>query len=192
MFCIFCVSRLRNIQYICFYKLQVKRRILYKLFLVVFAGITIASCIKKPKYRSEPVIEYKDFLRYGDPSDPDSVELVISFTDNEGDIGIEQGDTNNSIFKSGNLFMVYYYDSNGTWTAFDPNPAAPFDTMIIPYRVPVALQEGDDSEPMKGLIYVKQKFPFKWATHTKLMYRVHMYDKALHKSNTIDTPPIEF
>lgn len=172
--------------------LQMKLTMPYKLVLVFLVGITISSCVKKPKYSSTPDIAYTDFLRYGDPSDPDSVELVVSFTDNEGDIGLEQGDTNNSIFKLGNLFMVYFYDSAGVWAAFDPVQATPFDTMIIPYRVPVALQEGDDSEPMKGLIYVKQKWPFKWATHKKIMYKVHMYDKALHKSNTIETPAIEF
>ncbi len=169
-----------------------KRRSPYIIILAVFAGITVSSCIKKPKYPSEPVIAYKDFLRYGNPSDPDSVELVVSFTDNEGDIGIKQGDTNNSIFKLGNLFMIYYYDSNGVWAAFDLNQAPPFDTMIIPYRVPLVLQEGDDSEPMKGLIYVKQKKPITGPGHNKIMYKVYMYDKAMHKSNTIETPPIEF
>ena len=164
----------------------------YIIIFAVFAGIAVSSCIKKPTYPSEPVIEYKDFLRYGNSSDPDSVELVVSFTDNEGDIGLEQGDTNNSIFKLGNIFMVFYYDSNGTWAAFDPNAAAPFDTMIIPYRVPLVLQEGDESEPMKGLIYVKQKKPIKFSEHKKIMYKVYMYDKAMHKSNTVDTPPIEF
>lgn len=169
-----------------------KLRILYKLVLAVFVGIAISSCRDKPVYPSEPVIVYEDFLRYGDFSDPDSVELVVSFTDNEGDIGIEQGDTNNSIFKLGNLFMVYYYDSNGTWAAYDPILASPFDTMIIPYRVPLVLQEGDNSEPMKGLIYVKQYRPLKAPDHNKIMYKVYMYDKALHKSNTIETPAFEF
>lgn len=161
---------------------------------MVFAGITLASCIDKPIYPSEPVIEYKDFIRYGsDPSNPDSVDLVISFTDNEGDIGLEQADTF-GIFKYGNLYMIYFYDSanTGNWVAYDytSNPLPPFDTLKIPYRVPPVLPDGEESEPMKGLIYVKQK-PF-IKVHDRIMYKVYMYDKASHKSNTVDSPPIEF
>ena len=176
-----------------------KRRILYKLAIVVFAGAVISSCIKKPKYPTQPVITYKDFLRYGASSNPDSVELVVSFTDNEGDIGFGQEDIDNSSLKLGNFFMTYFYDSAGIWAAHDYTqpPLPPFDTLKIYYWVPPVLQEGDDSEPMKGLIYVKLKklispnnipiFPDK-----KIKFVVNMYDKAMHKSNTIETPAIQF
>ena len=95
--------------------------------------------------------------------------------------------------------MVYFYDSLEQWAAFDYTspPLPPFDTLKIFYRVPPVLNEGEASEPMKGLIYVKQ---FKLQStnnapifpHNKIKFTVYMYDKALHKSNTIDTPTIEF
>lgn len=50
--------------------------------------LTISSCVKKPVYPSEPVIAYSDFLHYGNFSNPDSVELAFTFTDNEGDEGL--------------------------------------------------------------------------------------------------------
>lgn len=174
-----------------------KLTIVYKLVLVVFAAIAISSCIKKPQYPSEPVIAYKDFLRYGNPSNPDSVELVFSFTDNEGDIGLEQADTQ-GVLKLGNVYMIYFYDSAGTWVALDMTLTTPqFDTLKIYYRVPPVLQEGDESEPMKGLIYVKQYKPESTNNlpifpHNKIKFVAYMYDKALHKSNTIETPAIEF
>ena len=179
-----------------------KVRPLYILFAMIFAGITFFSCKDKPVYPSEPVIAYKDFLRYGnDPSSPDSVELVVSFTDNEGDIGFDQADTN-GIFgngdslKYGNFWMIdYYWDTaggTGHWTPFDNGPPdiPPIDTHKIAYRVPLVLPDGDPSEPMKGLIYVKQKnfavlFP-------RMKYVAYMFDKAKHKSNVIETPPIDF
>src|SRR5690348_7612546 len=111
-----------------------KKGLLYVVFLTVLG---YSSCIKKPVYPSEPVIAYKDFIRYGaDPTNPDSVELVVTFTDNEGDIGLEQTDTS-GIFKYGNIWMEYYYDSanTGIWAAFDSSIAspAPFDTFRVAY-----------------------------------------------------------
>ena len=159
----------------------------------LFLMLVFASCVDKPVYPSQPVIAYKDFLRYGSYASPDSVEAVISFTDNEGDIGLEKADTN-GIFNAGNLYMVYLYDStgNGDWRMWDNDPStAVMDTFMVAYRVPPVLPEGDPKEPMKGLIYVKL-FSFHPPVHPKIMYVVYLYDKALHRSDTIHTPAILF
>lgn len=160
-------------------------------YLLILIALAYGSCIDKPSYPSEPVIAYKDFIRYGsDPSNPDSVELVVSFTDNEGDIGLEQGDTH-GLFKDGNIWLVYFFDTSGVWEAYDTSVTTPqFDTFKVAYRVPPVLPEGDPAEPMKGLIYVKQS-PF-IKVFDKIKYEVYMYDKALHKSNLIETPPLDF
>lgn len=165
-----------------------KANLTYILILFVLA---YTSCIEKPTYPSEPVIAYKDFIRYGnDPANPDSVEVVVSFTDNEGDIGLDQADTH-GLFKEGNIWLVFYYDSNGTWAAYDETPSTPaFDTFKVAYRVPPVLPAGDPAEPMKGLIYVKQN-PFVKVADT-IKYQIYLYDRALHKSDTIHTPAITF
>lgn len=170
---------------------------MYKLVFILFAAIAIASCIKKEVYPSQPVITYKNFLRYGsNPASPDSMELVVSFTDNEGDIGLESSDTN-GIFKRGNFWMIYLYDSSGVWAAGDSNLVTPqIDTIRKGYRIPPEVLPPDDaSEPMKGLIYIKQKKipsgpPI--VSHKKIKYIVYLYDKAFHKSDTIHTPAIIF
>ncbi len=169
-----------------------KKTLLYTL---LFTALVYSSCIEKPVYPSTPVIAYENFLKYGnDPKNPDSVELVVSFTDNEGDIGLEQSDTVPAFFKSGNIWLVYFYDSanTGIWAAYDNSPASPvpFDTFKFAYRVPPVLPPGDPSEPMKGFIYVKQK-PFVKA-HESIKYVVYLYDRALHRSDTIHTPKISF
>jgi hypothetical protein len=159
---------------------------------IVLLGLIIVSCKDKPVYPSTPVIAYKDFIRYGNPSNPDSVELVISFTDNEGDIGLDQTDTF-GIFKSGNIYMDYYiWDTTGVdhWSPADDPLTPALDTFKIAYRVPPVLPPGDPAEPMKGLIYVKQK-PFV-KVFNKIKYVVYLYDKAYHRSDTIHTPPIIF
>ena len=166
------------------------KKISFALF--VLSLVSISSCVRKPVYPSEPVIEYKNFVRYGKPSDPDSTVLIISFTDNEGDIGLGQADTQ-GIFKNGNLWMVYLYDSlkNNIYVPFDSSLTTPkFDTLKIAYRVPVLLPKNNSSEPIKGLIYVKQA-PF-IKIHDRIKYEIYLYDKALHRSKKIKTLPIEF
>jgi hypothetical protein len=168
----------------------VKKIIIYSFFLL---GLTLASCRDKPSYPSTPVIKYQDFIRYGNPSDPDSVELVIAFTDNEGDIGLNQTDTF-GIFKKGNLYGDYYYwdtTGSGHWSPADDPTTPAIDTFRIAYRVPPVLPQGDPSEPMKGLIYVKQIAPVN-TFYKKIMYVVYLYDKAYHRSDTIHTPVILF
>ena len=160
-------------------------------YILILIALIYASCVKKPVYPSTPVIAYKDFIRYGNPSNPDSVELVVSFTDNEGDIGLQQSDTIGDN-KYGNLWMVYYFDTAGYWEPFDSSLVSPipFDTFKVAYRVPPVLPDGDPAEPMKGLIYVKQS-PFV-KVFDKMKYVVYLYDLAGHRSDTIHTPAIIF
>jgi hypothetical protein len=161
-------------------------------YVVIFLSPFWASCIKKPTYPSKPVIAYRDFLRYGNFSNPDSVDLVVSFTDNEGDVGLSQKDVQ-GIFSVGNIYLDYYsWDTAGTdhWSPVDDPMTAAIDTFKIAYRVPEVLPDGDSSEPMKGLIFVKQK-PFV-KIFDKIMFVVYLYDKAGNKSDTIHTPPIIF
>ena len=172
-----------------------KIRGLYSIWVPALAGITLYSCVKKPVYPSEPVIVYSDFIRYGNnPQNPDSVEVVVSFTDNEGDVGLGQADTVPAMFKTGNIWLIYYYDStgNGDWSPYDdvPVPIGVMDTFKRGYRIPPVLPDGDPDEPVKGLIFVKLS-PFV-AIHPRIKYEVFMYDKALHKSNTIETPALDF
>lgn len=67
----------------------------FKYTFFALAGIIMASCATPPEFPIEPFIEFvslsKDTMLNGTGSD-DSVELVFSFTDGDGDIGFPQGD----------------------------------------------------------------------------------------------------
>lgn len=181
--------------------LAVKSR---RIIIVVLTSIAVGfiySCVKKPTYSSTPLIKYNNVFRYGhNQSNPDSIEVAINFEDEEGDVGLEQSDTF-GIFKNGNLFLVYYYDSANVpspyhWLPYDATspPLPPFDTTIIVFRVPPVLPPNETSQPMKGTIYAKlKKNPFiALPGHKIIKYKIYLYDKAMHKSNTIDTDPIIF
>lgn len=171
---------------------NMKKGTIYTLILI---ALVYTSCIDKPNYPSTPVIAYKDFIRYGnDPSNPDSVEVVVSFTDNEGDIGLSQADTvgPGGLFNYGNIWLIELHDSAGHWAAYDTSEATavPFDTFRFAYRVPPVLPDGDPAEPMKGLIYVKQS-PYA-KVFDKIKYIIYLYDRAGHRSDTVHSPPIVF
>ena len=177
----------------------VKIRTLYKVVSLGGAVIAFSSCVDKPTYPSEPVIAYEDFIRYGNPSSPDSVEAVFSFTDNEGDIGMRQEDVNGVFsgtdsLKFGNFYMIYFYwDTTGSdhWSPYDLDLSTPdIDTLKVYYRVPLVLPDGDPDEPVKGLLYVKQSLFIN--PYPKIMYKAYMYDMARHKSNVVDTPELNF
>ena len=166
----------------------------------VFSGLFIYSCVKKPSYSSTPVISYNNFFRYGvNASDPDSIVLAINFQDEEGDIGLDQSDMN-GVFKYGNLWLVYYYDSANVypyyWCPFDTSvgPLTPFDTLKIPFRVPVVLPQNETSQPMKGIIYAKlnRMIIRPLPSHKTIMYQIYLYDRAMHKSNVVLTPVYVF
>ena len=161
---------------------------LSKIALVVLLNTLFFSCVKKPIYPSEPVIAYENFLRYGDPSDPDSVEIVIFFTDNEGDIGLDPQSA-----PKGNI-CVYesYWDTTGVghWAVYDPPLTPQVDTSFNYYFVPLVLSDGDPEEPMKGMIFIKLR-PFV-KIFDRIKYTIYMTDLAQHKSNTIETASITF
>ena len=170
--------------------------------LAIIAVGFIYSCVKKPTYPSTPLISYNNVFRYGKQTDPDSIEVAINFQDEEGDVGLDQSDTF-GIFKNGNLWLVYYYDSGNVHPTIPPyyfcawdsssNPLPPFDTLKIGYRVPRVLPPNETSQPMKGIIYAKLKKPsIKLPVHRVIMYKIYMYDRAMHKSNTIKTPELIF
>ena len=155
-------------------------------FLIFFMVLVLDSCIHKPVYPSQPVIAYKDFIRYGNPANPTTAELVVSFTDNEGDISLPN--------KEPSLCMVYFYwDTTGVdhWSAYDMHSGiGTFDTLKFCLWVPQVLPNGDSSEPMKGLIYAKLD-PF-IKLHNRIKYVVYLKDQAGHTSDTIHTPAFTF
>lgn len=174
-----------------------KTRYAYALILVILSWGFLYSCVKKPSYPSIPLIAYKTCLRFGaNPLNPDSIKVAINFQDEEGDVGMDVSEAP-AFLKNGNLFMTYFYDSaNGHFAAWDSsnNPLPPFDTLKIDYLVPRVLPANETSQPMKGVIYVKlNKLSIRpFSSHKTIKYKICLYDKAMHKSNTIESDPLVF
>ncbi|MEO5570422.1 MAG: hypothetical protein ABIT08_17625 [Bacteroidia bacterium] len=143
-------------------------------YLILILVVALVSCKKPKTYPSEPSITFKEMVKtVGSQGLDSSVVLTISFIDGDGDIG----DTAN-VF---NLFIDFFKKTNGV---FEQVP------LLVPgYKIPWVYHEGKD-QSLSGDIVTNLKvddFGFNFDT---LRFDCYMYDRALHKSNTITTPEI--
>jgi hypothetical protein len=151
-------------------------------YILMMAGLMACfyACVKKKTFSQNPEITYKSFTPLlGDTA----AELVIGFSDGDGDIGKEKED------KANNLFMTYYYYDTVTQNFHAFFSAFTNDTVRIPYtiRKPIDDYEG---KPISGEVAVKinQYRPTK--THKRIKYVMYLVDNANNKSNVLTTPEL--
>ena len=158
----------------------------------VFFGLVamlLISCIKEEDYPIVPEIEFEDFLLLINPQ-TQLVErgvLKISFKDGDGDIGLRQADTAPPY--DYNLFITYFELQNGDTVKVDIIDPVSGDTTYFHARIPILTPEGSDksiSGEIEDTLFVYNP----GSAYDTIMYEVYLVDRALHKSNTIQTPLI--
>ena len=150
---------------------------------MLLMGVLLSACLKTEAFPTEPHITFKSYV-----SSPDSSELTISFTDGDGDIGLDQGDTL-SPYNLGspwyhNFFVDYYKMDNGAWVLQQ-------FTLPLYYRIPVITPTGQN-KALQGDITVEISplvLPPPAAGDT-VRFGVRIADRALHESNTVFSDPI--
>jgi hypothetical protein len=104
----------------------------------------------------------------------DTVLIVFSFTDGDGDLGLETGDTTNDI------------------TVIDKRNGPPaIGDITFPYRMPYVTPPGQ-SKQISGTVELKMQNLIRrpgLQTDT-VRYEIQIRDRANRLSNTITTPPI--
>ncbi|MEX1133027.1 MAG: hypothetical protein WEC15_07390 [Flavobacteriales bacterium] len=148
----------------------------------VLAAVLIfaVGCFPKEQFPVEPSITMKSFEQFGD-----SASLTISFTDGNGDIGLEPSnlqppfDTGSTYFH--NMFLEYEELQNGVWVR--PTLAIPFY-----YRIPNITPTGQN-KVLEGDIAVALKpwpvFPAPpGSPNDTIRFSVQLVDRALNLSNT--------
>lgn len=141
------------------------------------------SCINAPEYPIEPVIEYQGVsknLILQDNLNTDSLFLFISFTDGDGDLGHQAGDTTRNVYikdlRTGNIqdrFKTPYIPEEGIGNGITGDIQLLLYTTccLFPENIPPC------SEP--------PQYPF-----DTIIYEVYIRDRAGHISNSIQTEPI--
>lgn len=162
----------------------IKTNIKYLLFGAIVVPI-LAGCLKKEEYPSEPVIELEGFSTFKNAQGKDSAAVIsLSYTDNEGDIGLSQADTVAPFTGQYyyNCYLEYYELQNGVWV----KPA-----LVVPfyYRIPPLLDGG--SQPVKGTVEIRLSAPFfSPSAYDTIKFSAQLADRALHLSNVVETAPV--
>ena len=146
------------------------------------AGLLLSSCLKTEEFPPEPMLVFKSYDQAAEPA-----RLTVSFTDGDGDIGLDQGDTL-APFNPGspwyhNFFVDYYKMQNGQWEL-------QVFTLPLYYRIPVITPTGQN-KTLEGDIAVEiSPLVLPQLPGDTVRFGVHIADRALHESNTVFTEAI--
>ncbi|MGV6860718.1 MAG: hypothetical protein ACWA41_03050 [Putridiphycobacter sp.] len=167
-------------------KTQTKIRLFFSMTLLL---VLISSCFKKEEYPLEPIISFDDFIISGD-----SATLSFNFTDGDGDIGLSAADTlfpyNPESEYYYNVYVINYEkDDVLGWV---PGKNLDGDTLIYAYRIKPIEFKGK-SKGIKGVIEIDMGtlyYNFFSDQSDTIKYEIQLIDRALNKSNVIETDEI--
>lgn len=153
------------------------------LIVLVMAGLS--SCLKKQDFPNRPDIEFIGITRAVQPADSLGA-IRFSFTDGDGDLGLNDGDTLNE-FAEGqpyyyNLIVRYFDKRDGEFVEFVPSE--PFFNA----RFKRLSAEGGDGALQGEMAYGFAGRP--GSPYDTIRYEIFIVDRSLQHSDTIVTPDI--
>ncbi len=166
---------------------------------IILGLILIISCRKEEEYPLEPIINFENFvfLQNTQTGEINTGLLQIGYTDGDGDIGLDQGDTLSPYQKSGeyyyNLIIRYYEQQQGEFVEvplvrYNPETQT-YDTSSFSARIPPLIPK-DQTEAIKGVIEYEIFVNNPLSIYDTIKFEVQLIDRALNKSNSVSTPTI--
>ena len=157
------------------------------IMVITFFVAAFTGCTKHEKYPIEPHIEFYSFTKI--PNNykvDDKAILSISFTDGDGDIGLEMGDTMPPYNYGGpfyyNCFIDYYEKRKGEFVKVElpstNNARIPKVNADLPQR------------GIRGNIEIELFINNILSPYDTIKFSIYIVDRALHKSNQVETPEI--
>jgi hypothetical protein len=158
------------------------------LAILVVVLIVPESCVKPPDYPNTPVITFKSIsknqMRQGTQGE-DSLTVVFSYTDGDGDLGFPGNDPQPSIFiqDARDSFPKYsykipYVEPQGTGNGISGDISIVLPTTCCIYVNPQGVKLACKNVPA-------------FFTQDEFFYRISIKDRAGHVSNTIATDKIK-
>lgn len=152
------------------------------LLIPLFAGLT--GCIKEEQYPLEPIIDFAGFATVRDVSGKDSLGAIsISYTDGDGDIGLNSWDTVEPL--KYNFYLKFLQYTNKQLVEVKPLDS----TKTFDARIPILTPNGRNKN-IKGDI--KMTLQLYFARHFLLSdtiaFEIYIKDRDLNKSNVVETP----
>jgi hypothetical protein len=178
-----------------------KTKAMKKSYLVGMLLLALAamSCQKPVEYPIEPKIAYEGFTYLFNPDSTFSGQGVISFsyTDGDGDLGLNEGDT----LPPFGLHDTHYYNLvvdylkcvNGefvktpllSWNA----QTQTYDTISFNARFK-RLRDSEEPKAISGMMDYTLTVQNPFSPNDTIKFEIHILDRALHESNVIQTEPI--
>lgn len=141
--------------------------------------LLLAACTRPETFPPEPSIGFLSFTQQGD-----SASLTITFTDGDGDIGLDPDDVQPPFDPPSpwhnNLFLDYQEYRNGEWVPVEL-------ALPLRYRVPRITPSGRN-KALKGEISVALGFWPYTADAVDVRFKVRLVDRSLNESNELLTP----
>jgi len=143
----------------------------------LFVCAALLECGEKENFPNEPIIKFKEFR-----TNEEGGVLVFSFTDGDGDVGLDAGDTlppfDEESFFYHNLWCDYYEYQNNEWVLIPLDPELAFY-----YRVPRVTPTGQNPQ-LDGEIELKMPFYYDpFSPFKEFEFRFRMADRSLNVSN---------
>ena len=173
--------------------------------IVLLSGIIslllYSSCQKFEQFPDEPIITYDGFLLENDLETGVTYRgvLILRYQDGNGDIGLASWDTMPP-FNYGseyyyNLVISYFEMRNGEWEevflVFENIQNQTYDTITFSARIPI-LTPINNNQAISGFIQDTLFLynPLSEKLYDTIKFSAYIIDRALNKSNVIETPPI--
>ena len=174
--------------------------IAFALFLLAFL-----ACQKPVEYPIEPRIEYQGFTYLFNADSTFSGEGILSFsyTDGDGDLGLNDADTNYPFGFDDpyyyNMVVDYMKAENGVFVKtplLSPHvPTHPGDTLVLYDTVTFnarfrRLRDSENPKAISGTMDYKLTVQNPFSPNDTIKFEIRVIDRALHESNVIQTGPI--
>ena len=154
--------------------------------------ILLYGCRKYDHYPIAPHIDLLSFEKIQDSLGVDQQGVIgLKFTDGDGDLGLTS-DQNTGNYQY-NIFIKYFEKKKGIFqeiilTTPNPQTGKP-DTLRfngrIPYLTPVGKNKAISGQILDTL-YINNFA----STYDTIKYQIYIQDRALNKSNVVETPEI--
>lgn len=161
--------------------------------------VLLSTCMKPVEYPIEPKIAYEGFTYIFNADSTFSGEgiLAFSYTDGDGDLGLNETDTMPP-FGPGdahyyNMVVDYLKCINGEFVKTPllswNQQTQSYDTVSFNARFH-RLRDNDDPKAISGTMEYKLTVQNPFSPYDTIKFEIHILDRALHESNTIQTEAI--
>ena len=172
---------------------------------LLLLALAVCSCQKPVEYPIEPRITYEGFTYLINADSTFSGEGIIAFsyTDGDGDLGLDDGDTlppfgfHDTHYY--NMVIDYLKCVNGEFVKtplLSPHvPTSPADTLVLYDTVTFnarfkRLRDSEEPKAISGTMEYKLTVQNPFSPNDTVKFEIRILDRALHESNVIQTEPI--